>query len=80
MNPTEFRIAMEDFARSMNIPLHDVLCEIEEVGAYSLQQPPSKQEDFLANAFIQYCKGFPHPLPKGTTSLRRRMAELEDDQ
>lgn len=80
MNAVEFSRAMENFAESMNIPKYDVLCEIEEVGTYALQQPPHKREDFLANAFIQYSKGFPHPLPKGTKSLRRRIAEEEEDQ
>lgn len=79
MNASEFRSAMENFAKSRNIPLYDVLHDIDEVGAFAVQKPKDQQETFFLRAFQVYCQGFPTALPVGTTSLRRKATEEDDD-
>ena len=77
MDASEFRSAMESFARARNIPLNDVLHDIEEVGIWALQKPEEQRASFFQHAFNVYCEGFPIALPVGTKSLRRR--EESDD-
>jgi hypothetical protein len=72
MNAIEFRSAMEAFARARNIPLNDVLHDIEEVGMYAMQRPEAERSPFFQRAFTIYCEGFPVALPVGTKSIRRR--------
>jgi hypothetical protein len=79
MNASQFREKMEAFAKLRNIPLHDVLSDIDEIGVYALTKTESERNDYFQRAFIVYCQGFPDALPPGTTSLRRREAELADD-
>lgn len=71
---------MEDFARTMNIPLHDVLCDIEDAGVYARASVPDEfLEEFYAHSFKVYCEGFPEPLPVGTISIRLREAAYYQD-
>lgn len=72
---------MEEFARKMNIPLHDVICDIEDAGIYARASVPDEfLEDFYAHSFKVYCEGFPAPLPVGTTSIRLREAAFYQDE
>jgi hypothetical protein len=79
MDASEFRRSMEEFARSRNIPLNDVLHDIDETGMLALQRSDEERPVFFQRAFKIYCEGFPVPLPVGTQSLRRRNQEDSDD-
>lgn len=80
MNATQFREAMEAHAKKMNIPLRDVLADIDEIGHIVMQKPEGDREAFMYYIFIKYCAGFPEPLPLGTKSIRQRYAEAEEDE
>ena len=69
MNNRQFCDAMEHFGRSMNIPLRDVLKQIQESGQMSLTIPQDQRDHFLLGEFLQWQAGFPEPLPKGTKSI-----------
>lgn len=79
MNPSQFRELMESFARLRNIPLNDVLHDIDEIGLYALTLPEGQREGYFQRAYKVYCDGYPTALPPGTKSLRRREAEQSDD-
>lgn len=69
MNAVQFRHAMEEFARTRNIPLRDILIDIEKIGLESLTLSPEEAPLFFKHSYDMYCAGFPVPLPKGTRSV-----------
>lgn len=77
MNATEFRVRMEEFARLRNIPLRDILNDIDEIGQRGLRVSRERQAEYFQSVFDLYCQGFPVALPKGTTSLRGREEDSE---
>lgn len=79
MDATTFRAEMEAFGRKMNIPLRDLLHDIEEIGLYSQTLPEEERSGYFLRATFVYYKGFPVPLPVGTKSLRLREAEAAED-
>lgn len=78
MDAVQFRRAMEDFARSRNIPLRDILVDIEKIGLESLTLSPEEAPLFFEHSYKMYCRGFPIPLPAGTRSLQER-SESDSD-
>lgn len=78
MNAVEFRKAMEEFAMSRNIPLRDILTDIEKFGLESLTLSPEEAPLFFEYSYKMFCIGFPVPLPKGTRSLHERDGSESD--
>lgn len=78
MDGVSFRREMLRFAELRNIPLFDVLHDIDETILFVTAQEEDK-EALLAQAFSVYCRGFPTALPPGTTSVRRRQAKLDEE-
>lgn len=72
MDAITFRRKMEEFAKARNIPLRDILFDIEQIGLESLTLGPDEQLAFFDHSYNMYCLGFPQALPVGTRSLRER--------
>lgn len=78
MDAATFRRKMEEFGRSRNIPLRDILYDIDEIGLESMTVDADEREAFFARSYAMYCLGFPQALPPGTKSLREREGSDSD--
>lgn len=78
MDAVEFRHAMEEFAVTRNIPLRDILIDIEKIGLESLTLSPEEAPLFFQHSYQMYCMGFPVALPKGTRSVHERDGSESD--
>jgi len=79
MEPEYLSRMMEEFGRSRNIPLLDILRQTEMMAHQGLRirekEGKEAQMSFLWQNFVMYTTGFPEPLPAGTKAITNEDSE-----